>query len=42
MLRQFRKHRIVATLLGALLTLGAIEGILVFYYLSSWDTLPSL
>jgi hypothetical protein len=37
-----RRHRIVAALLWALLTLSAIEGGLLFYYLSSWVTLPTL
>jgi hypothetical protein len=37
-----RRHRIVATLLWAALALGAIECILLFYYLNSWVTLPSL
>jgi hypothetical protein len=38
----FRRHRIAAALLWTALTLGAIESILLYYYLSSWVTLPSL
>jgi hypothetical protein len=38
----FRRHRIVATLLWAVLALATIECILLFYYLNSWVTLPSL
>jgi hypothetical protein len=37
-----RRHRIIATLLWAALALAATEGILVYYYLNSWVTLPSL
>jgi hypothetical protein len=36
------KHRIVAALLWAALALGAIEGILLSYFLDSWVTLPTL
>ncbi len=38
----FRKRPLVATFLLTLLTLAAAEGILLFYYLSSWLTLPLL
>ena len=36
------KHRIVAALLWAAFALGAIECILLLYYLSSWVVAPSL
>jgi hypothetical protein len=36
------KHRVVTAVLWAALALATIEGILVFYYLDSWVTLPSL
>jgi hypothetical protein len=38
----FRKHRVVAVLLGTASALAAIEGILLVYYLNSWLTLPLL
>jgi hypothetical protein len=38
----FRRHRIIATLLWSALTLAALEGILLCYYLNHWITLPSL
>jgi len=37
-----RKHHFVAVLLWTVLALGATEGILLFYYLNSWLTLPTL
>jgi hypothetical protein len=37
-----RKHRMVAALLWTALALGAIEGILLLYYLNSWVVAPSL
>jgi len=37
-----RAHRIVARLLWTILTLAAVEGVLLYYYLNSWATLPSL
>jgi hypothetical protein len=37
-----RRHRLVAATLWAVLALGAIESILLLYYLNSWVTLPSL
>jgi hypothetical protein len=36
------RHRIVGALLWVALALGAIEGILLFYYLSAWVVAPSL
>jgi hypothetical protein len=36
------KHRIVTGLIWTVQALGAIEGVLVFYYLSSWVILPTL
>jgi phosphate/sulfate permease len=36
------KHRIVGAVIGVALALGAIECILLFYYLSSWVLAPSL
>ena len=36
------RHRVVAAVLWAALALGAIESILLLYYLDSWVTLPSL
>jgi hypothetical protein len=38
----FRAHPIFSGLLGTVLALGAIECILLYYYLNSWVTLPSL
>jgi hypothetical protein len=37
-----RAHPIVTRLLGTVLALCAIECILLYYYLNSWVTLPSL
>jgi hypothetical protein len=42
MRRWLHRHRIVSALLWAALALGAIEFILLFYYLNSWVTMPSL
>jgi len=36
------RHRIVIGLLLAALSLGAVECVLLVYYLNSWVTLPSL
>jgi hypothetical protein len=38
----FRRHPIAAALFWATLALGAIECILLYYFLSSWVTLPTL
>ena len=37
-----RRHRVIAALLWAALALAATEGVLLFYYLDSWLTLPLL
>ena len=37
-----RRHPIAAGLLWAALALGAIECILLYYFLNSWMTLPTL
>jgi hypothetical protein len=42
MRKWLQKHRIVARLLYAVLALAAVEGILLYYYLSSWANLPAL
>ncbi len=38
---RLRRHRIIATLLWTALALATVEGILLYYYLNSWMTLPS-
>jgi hypothetical protein len=42
MRRWLHRHRIVRAVLWLALALGAIESILLFYYLNSWVTMPSL
>jgi hypothetical protein len=42
MLTWLRRHGVFSTLLWAVLALAAAESVLLFYYLSSWLTLPLL
>ena len=42
MRRWLRTHRIAAVALWTALALAAAEGVLVYYYLSSWFILPLL
>ena len=37
-----RKHRIVGALLWTVLALALVEAALVYYYMDSWVSLPSL
>ncbi len=38
----FHRHRIAAAMLWSALGIAALEAILLYYYLSSWVTMPSL
>jgi hypothetical protein len=37
-----RKHPLVATVVGTVVALAAVEAILVCYFLNSWFTMPLL
>ena len=39
---RLRRHRIIVALLWIALAVATTEGILLYYYLNSWMTLPSL
>lgn len=42
MKRFLRQHRFVKRMLWALLAVSALEGAMLFYYLDTWITLPTL